>query len=233
MLNNLKKTAVTLLGPVLMLGSAGLLTACSDTLDGDSYPSTAYYENYPIDVRQAPVKMGVASRTGSLKPDQVNAVVNFARDANQNAESKISVRYPSGSVQGRHAAGEIAALMANQGVPRSMISVASYSGGASAPVQMSFQRKVAVTRECGDWSENLAFSYYNTLYPNNGCAMQNNIAALVANPEDLEHPRAEGPSVATARTAALQVYFTSPTAISSVSESETKMKTEKAVVIDQ
>src|SRR5262249_315657 len=116
-----------------------------------------------------------------------------------------------------------------QGVPRSMISLASYSGGASAPVQMSFQRKVAVTRECGDWSENLAMTYYNTLYPNNGCAMQNNIAALVANPADLQPPRAEGPSSAIARTAALQIYYTSPTAISSATDSKTEMETKKRI----
>jgi pilus assembly protein CpaD len=229
MLNHIKKTTAALLGPALMVGAAGMLTACSDALDGDSYPSSAYYENYPIDVRQAPVKMGVAARIGTLKSDQVNAVVNFSRDAYQSAESKVSIRYPSGSVQGRQAASEIAALMAKQGIPRSMISVASYSGGPAAPVQMSFQRKVAVTRECGDWSENLAFTYYNELYPNNGCALQNNIAAMVANPEDLQHPRAMGPSSATARTAAMQIYYTSPTAISSSSVSSTSVNSSSSI----
>jgi len=34
----------------------------------------------------------------------------------------------------------------------------------------------------------------NDTYPNFGCTQQNNIAALVANPEDFNHPRAVTPS---------------------------------------
>jgi type IV pilus biogenesis protein CpaD/CtpE len=43
----------------------------------------------------------------------------------------------------------------------------------------------ASVADCGDWSENLAQTEQNTFAPNHGCAVQSNIAALAAYPEDL------------------------------------------------
>ena len=73
-------------------------------------------------------------------------------------------------------------------------------------VTLSFLRKVAVTTECGDWSENLAGSQYNEPYPNQGCALQQNIAAMVANPEDFETPHPMAPATAASRSAAMVKY---------------------------
>ena len=42
---------------------------------------------------------------------------------------------------------------------------------------------------CGDWSEDLAFTMENQTSKNFGCAVQHNIAAMVADPRDLLGPR--------------------------------------------
>lgn len=217
MQKNITRPASALLGPAMLLLSAIALSGCSQgevALENDYVPAT-HYERYPIAVTKAPVKLGIAARAGELTPEQINAAANFAEDALRNAQSKISIRWPSGGGKMRQAARDIAQLFADQGVPKSMIRVTSYPGGSSSPIQISYLRKVAVTRECGDWSDNLADNPDNTPYLNYGCATQHNIAAMVANPEDFERPRAMSPVVAANRTAAMAIYFNTPDAASS------------------
>ena len=54
---------------------------------------------------------------------------------------------------------------------------------------MAFEHDMAIASQCGDWSENLATNRSNLPYPNFGCAMQNNMAAMIANPRDLIETR--------------------------------------------
>ena len=207
------------LAPAIALCSLSLLAACSsaDVLSGTDYETSAYNHRYPIEVKKAPVKMGVAAKSGTLQPDQINAVASFAQDARENAASRVYIRYPSASGKSRAAASNIAELMVNQGVPAGAISVGSYKGSASSPIQLSYERKVAVTKECGDWSDNMAYTEQNTAYLNHGCATQNNLAAMVANPEDFERPRPMSPVVAANRVAAMDIYFEGQTDSSSAS----------------
>lgn len=55
-------------------------------------------------------------------------------------------------------------------------------------------KSYAVAQECGAWPADLTETGDNEPFTNFGCAQQNNIAALVSRPEDLEDPRAEDPS---------------------------------------
>jgi type IV pilus biogenesis protein CpaD/CtpE len=52
----------------------------------------------------------------------------------------------------------------------------------------------AHAKDCGSWPEDLSRTSQNDQYENLGCAHQNNIAAMVANPRDLVRPRAQSPS---------------------------------------
>ncbi|MGE0240505.1 MAG: CpaD family pilus assembly protein [Parvibaculaceae bacterium] len=52
----------------------------------------------------------------------------------------------------------------------------------------------AHAKACGDWSEDLTETAQNDQYKNFGCAQQSNLAAMVANPRDLERPRTQTPS---------------------------------------
>jgi pilus assembly protein CpaD len=203
---------------LMTLGATLLLTGCADYdsaqwgLITDEYRPVSVQERFPIRVEKATVKKSVATPTGKLKPDQVNGVIAFANNAKIAGLSGITVKYPSGSAKGRATANEIVRIIAGQNVPRNLIHIESYSADAGAPVQMSFKRKVAVTTECGDWSTNVGFNYENDPYPNFGCAYQNNIAAMVANPEDLESPRSMSPAMADNRIEVMKVYFDNKTA---------------------
>ena len=210
MSRKLKNTAAAHAGTALVLMSGFLLSGCqyADVAMEDYYTPSTHYERYPITLATAPVSVGVSARAGMLSPGQINAIAKFAGEARSNSSSKIKVSYPSAGGQTRQVARDIAQLLADQGIPQNMIVPASYPGGRGDPVQLSYTRKVAVTQECGDWSESLTATLKNESYSNFGCATQHNIAAMVANPQDFETPRAMTPISAANRTAAMKIYLT-------------------------
>jgi pilus biogenesis lipoprotein CpaD len=67
-------------------------------------------------------------------------------------------------------------------------------------------KSYAVTEECGAWPKDMTDTYDNEPYENFGCAHQNNIAAMVSRPEDLERPRSQDPSDPMRRTKMIDKY---------------------------
>lgn len=201
-------------GSLIAVCASLLLAGCSydDPLLEDSYKPISVNERHPIRVEKAPVKVGIRTPAGSLSDEQKNAVYNFATEARRHAASRISIKWPSGSRASREAAQVIGQTLVDHGIPHSMIVLSSYPGSSTQPIQMSFERKVAITEECGDWSENLSITRSNRAYPNFGCAHQQNIAAMVANPEDFERPRAQSPVLAGNRTMVMKVFVDNGTA---------------------
>jgi pilus assembly protein CpaD len=64
----------------------------------------------------------------------------------------------------------------------------------------------AYAKDCGNWPKDLTETARNEQYENFGCAQQNNLAAMVANPQDLERPRKQGPADATRRSNVIDKY---------------------------
>lgn len=191
-----------------------LLSGCvyDDPVFEDNYKPVNVGERYPIRVVKAPVKVGLRTPSGTLSVEQMDAVRNFATDARRTASSRISIRWPSGSGASHQAALAVSQALVDDGLPPSMIALGSYPGGSKEPIKLSFERKVAVTSECGDWSDNLAKTGSNQTYRNFGCANQQNIAAMVANPEDFERPRAMSPVLAGNRTQVMKIFVDNTTA---------------------
>jgi pilus assembly protein CpaD len=76
------------------------------------------------------------------------------------------------------------------GVARSRILVGTHpAADGDRRVEVGFVSYVAHTQPCGDWSQNAADSDSNLPLPNFGCSVQHNIAAMVANPRDLDESR--------------------------------------------
>ena len=186
-----------------------LLAGCSQdyvSYDDVRVRNTAE-ELYPITVTEEAVKMSVHSTSATLSSDQVNSIIRFARQAVAHHASSISVLHAAGSHDGRRVAAQAAALLAAQGIQRGAVTMAAYNG-TSAEVTLSYDRKVARTKDCGDWSENMAGNQFNELYPNYGCSLQNNFAAMVTNPEDFVTPRDLSPALGASRSAVMNDYLT-------------------------
>ena len=210
--------AASKLSFALLIVMSSTLAACSSdelALD-DAYVPATHYENYPIDVARRPVKMEVSSRHGALQSTQINAISAFARSARNSGSSKITVLRPSGGGASGKVARETYQLLVQSGVSHGMIVQKTYPGPSKGPVQLTYVRSVAVTKECGDWSENLANTSRNESYPNFGCSVQNNIAAMVVNPDDFVVPRPTTPVLAATRTFGVTNTMTAPAAASSV-----------------
>lgn len=165
----------------------------------DAYDPTPHYERYPIEVAKGKVNAEFKSGHGGLTASQKESVMRFAQQAQSNAASAVYVRRPSGGGRSAAVANEIAAVLVHEGVAENKIVRTTYPAGSRSPVLVSYVRTYAATRECGDWSESLTATGANDVYPNFGCAQQHNLAAVVANPEDFEVPRAQTPSDPTRR----------------------------------
>jgi pilus assembly protein CpaD len=190
-----------------LLLTAGLAGCSTDGPEVDDvYSSTSTAERYPIKVAKGPVNLGVAARRGGLRPNQVDTVVSFAQAAASNSYSSITVSRPSGGGRSQEVAGAITQLLVRQGIPAGSIVHSVYRGPSTGPVNISYIRTYAVTKPCGDWSEDLANDTSNQLPPNFGCAMQQNIAAMVADPEDFARPQGMGNAMARRRIKTLNDY---------------------------
>ena len=111
-----------------------------------------------------------------------------------------------GEVSGRMAVAARARLVA-MGAPAAKVRVMGYdaAGAPGAPLKVGFLRYTAQVPKCGGW-ENLTATRNNTAYENFGCAVTANMAAQVANPEDLLSPRDSTPIDSGRRATVLDKY---------------------------
>jgi pilus assembly protein CpaD len=188
----------------LVLATAFLLAGCMNNAEDLVFNAQPMpysgSERHPIEVAKGKATMTVATRSGKLQPAQMGAVSGFARQASTGALSPITIARPSAGGPSATVAREIANLLAQQGWSPRNIRSATYSGKATDPVRLSFVRISARTDECGDWSVDATDTNYNQVSPNHGCAIQSNIAAMVANPMDFEAPDPMSPAYASTRT---------------------------------
>ena len=210
--------AASSMSTILLIAMSSALAACSNgelALD-DTYAPAAHYERFPIEVTSGPVKMEISSRHGTLQSSQINAISGFSRSASSAGSSRITILRPSAGGASGKVARQTYQLLVQSGISPGMISQKTYPGPAKGPVQLTYIRSVAVTKECGDWSSDMADTSSNEPYSNNGCSTQNNIAAMVVNPNDLVVPRQTTPVLAATRTPGVTPTMTAPAAASSV-----------------
>lgn len=184
------------------------LGACSngELAFDDTYVPAAHYERYPIEVAKRPVRMEISSQHGVLQSSQISEIYTFTRSARSTGPVRITILRPSGGGASGKVAKQAYQLLVHSGFSPGMISQKTYPGPSKGTVQLSYVRSVAVTKECGDWSSDMANTSSNEPYSNLGCAMQNNIAAMVVNPDDFVVPEPTVPAMAAARDPAARTY---------------------------
>lgn len=93
-------------------------------------------------------------------------------------------------------------------------------------VRVIVSRTRAEVPDCPDWSVPASPNYNNRTMSNFGCAVNSNLAAMVANPEDLVHGREGDPYVdAIAASRGVGVYYsTPPTGTKGLQEINTKQQ---------
>ncbi len=156
-----------------------------------------YRSRHPIVISEKEQTMDVPVASGAygLTAADRSAVLGFSQQFRKSASGTISVLIPSGSSNERaaqHMARKIVSELRGSGIPRNRIIMAPYyaaNHGSSAPVRLSFSGIKAGVEGCGQWPADLSPGTENKNYHNFGCATQNNLAEMVANPSDLLGPR--------------------------------------------
>jgi pilus assembly protein CpaD len=209
---NMKKSALRILG-LLPLAATLALAGCG----GFNGAHEALYDaNYthPISVQpDVPTLTIAASRAvAGLTDEDRRSISGFAAAYKERGHGPLTVSTPSGSANTSAAMNvlvDVRDVLAEAGVPSDRISYTPYrasSASNDAPVILSYKRFVATARPCGDWSSDLAYDPTNSTPPNYGCATQNNMAAMVADPADLIVPRTMTASDAQRRETVIDKY---------------------------
>jgi len=203
------------LGFVLL---ATTLAGCSHVpYDEPSRGVTAV--NVPV-LTRAEFVFDAAAPDGSLSPSESARLDGWFRSLDLGYGDSV---YVDGVYAGA-ARDDVAAAAGRYGLLLS--DSAPVTAGAVAPgtVRVVVSRSRATVPDCPNWSEKSQPNFANRSMPNTGCAVNTNLAAMIANPEDLIHGR-EGSSVVDAKTSAkaVQSYRSAkPTGTEGLQEIDTK-----------
>ena len=195
MKNSKPLSTQTSVATLLLLAALALPGCVAEAIEGDDQIHAAVHasDKYPITVKKGPQVLEVASNKGGLSAGQENAVRGFVHKAMQAGITPLTVERPSGGGNSARVASEIASVMVTEGVARSAVNFRVYKGGSTSPVRVSFISTYASTKPCGDWSQDLTETSDNTSYPNLGCAVQTNLAAMIVDPDTLVVPKTVTP----------------------------------------
>jgi pilus assembly protein CpaD len=147
--------------------------------------------NHPITVEPSyqSLKLNYAPADSGISPADQARFDNFIADYEAHGNGAIAVSAPAG-VNSQGMIGYFAQRINEMGVSKDHILVATHDAPESDQrVEINYVSYEAHTDKCGDWSENLAFTADNLTPKNFGCAVQQNIAAQIADPRDLMAPR--------------------------------------------
>jgi pilus assembly protein CpaD len=120
--------------------------------------------------------------------------------------------YVDGGSYSEAARAQVADIAGNYGMLVSQGAPVTAGAVGSGNVRVVVSRNVASVPDCPNWERKSQPNYNNRMLPNYGCGVNSNLAAMVANPEDLIHGR-EGSGIGDAATAsrAINAYRTAPT----------------------
>jgi pilus assembly protein CpaD len=169
--------------------------------------------NHPILVQPSSQSLKVNVSPAGIAPADTAHLDAFVSGYQAHGNGKIVISAPAGplaNVEVTWIADRINAM----GVSRDQILVANRDAApGDGQVELNYVSYQANTAPCGDWSEDLAYTIDNKTASNLGCAVQHNIAAMVADPRDLMGPRPMGGADADRRATVITNYEKgSPTA---------------------
>jgi pilus assembly protein CpaD len=198
-----------------LLGLAIAAAGCSTIGTSDVNPADHDYRlRHPILISNEPeeFRLPVGMRGPALSPEIETALRDYAYQYGQDGTGSITIQVPTGSANAIAAASTGHALhyaLVRAGVPRGNIEIAPYEVGdhsLSAPLRITYLRVKAVVPHCGIWPEIEPNRFDNAEYHNFGCAAQQNLAAMVADPADFVRPKPMDPINGGRRANVLKIY---------------------------
>lgn len=205
---NVPAAAALILGALSVAGCQSTSTTEADLIASD------YTKRHPITLSEEPesLVLPIGMKATQLSPEISAAIRQHVIEYRASGTGAMTIQVPSGSANegaAVSAARAAARVMVSSGVPKNLIRMVPYpisNPTKVAPVRLTFLRVKAVTPECGLWPVDIAANRSNTSAFNVGCAQQQNLAAMVANPADFVTPRLETPANGARRAKVLSDY---------------------------
>ncbi len=194
----------------LMAGIAALASGCAGAWNTEK-DGLSIAEEHPISVDSQVVTLTIdlaGSELSSLDKARLRA---FADSYMTAGYGPLTVMGPSGTsrdAQGQDRSAQVREYLHEQGIDWSQLNGAAYRAGDDRGDQLvlSFTHYVATPSACGIWEGMQARDYGNLRSPNFGCATQNNLAAMIADPHDLVEPAASTAADTPSRIRAIRAY---------------------------
>jgi pilus assembly protein CpaD len=198
-----KRTSLT--AAALAIGALGL-AACATEPQRAYAPPLTPGAQYALKTQLGDDSIALAPHAEGLSGAQLLALKALVARRAEVGGGVVTLRLPHGAadaaVAGRTADAAQAALTA-AGV---LVLRATYdSDDAKAPLLVSFQYDQAVVPHCGHWDD-LTATGANDSFSNFGCAVNANMAAQIARPSDIDHPRTEDAPDSERRLTVLEKY---------------------------
>jgi pilus assembly protein CpaD len=190
------------LAAVLMAGS------CAAPSNGGNQISEDGEVNHPIVVEPSyqSIRLYYSPADAGISPADQARFDSFVADYQEHGNGSIAVSAPAG-INSQAMIGFFAQRINDMGVAKDHILVASHDApDGDMRVEINYVSYQAHTDQCGDWSENLAYTADNLTPKNFGCAVQHNIAAQIADPRDLLGPRPMDDASASRRAVVMDNY---------------------------
>lgn len=140
-----------------------------------------YSLNQPV-VERTSVALDVTTSPDGLPATEERRIASWFEAMDLRFGDRVSVSDPLERTDTRNA---VAALAGRYGLLLADSDPVSASGLAPGQARVTIMRSRASVPNCPNWSESSDATLGNGLAPNYGCANNSNLAAMVANPEDL------------------------------------------------
>ena len=198
-LNQTRKPAAA----ALALSLALALGACG----GIAENRTLYSQKQPV-VERTNYTLDLQTGGDGLSPIEQQRLAEWFETIDLRYGDRVAIDDPAMGPATRDA---IASLVGRHGLL--LAEGAPTTEGFIAPgsARVVVTRSSASVPGCPDWSAKSDINYANGLYPNYGCAINSNLAAMVANPEDLiKGQEGTGETVVATSTKAIDSYRSAP-----------------------
>lgn len=181
---------------------------------------TLYSIKQPV-VERSNFTLDVSTDYDGLPVSEQQRLAGWFESMDLRYGDRVSIDDASNSLAVRN---DIAALAERHGIL--LAEGAPVTAGSAMPGQarVVITRSTASVPGCSDWSHTSEFNPKNSTNPNYGCATNSNLAAMIANPEDLvQGQQGTGETVVTTSTKAIQSYRDlAPTGASGLPETNTQ-----------
>ena len=184
------------LAPALTLAACVSLSGCATNRGLESL-------NQPV-VSRTNYTLDVASYGGGVPLPEQRRLAGWFDTLDLRYGDRVSVDDPGASAATREAVAAIAArygLLVGEDAP--------VTTGQVAPgtIRVVVSRSSATVPNCPNWSAKSDTNLNNATYPNYGCAVNSNLASMVADPEHLLHgARGSGETVVMSASKAIDSY---------------------------